>query len=220
MSDDITLENLSRALVELDDAYAVELTRQLLENKIEPVDILTACEQALTSIGEKYAVGEYYISGLIMAGEVMSHVAELVTPHLKIEAEERVVRGRILIGTIEGDIHDLGKNIAGALLSAHGFKVRDLGVDVPVADFVRECRKFKPDIVGLSALLGTCYPSLQKTIAGLKTFRQDKSKPAIFISGAQITDEHRKKYGADYYADTAVDTVQLCKKIIGNGQKK
>ena len=220
MSDDITLENLSRALVELDDAAAVDLTRRLLERRIEPVDILTTCERALTFIGEKYAAGEYYIAGLIMAGEVMSHVAELVTPHLRVDPEGGPGRGRVLIGTIEGDIHDLGKNIAGALLSAHGFKVRDLGVDVSLTDFVRECRKFKPDIVGLSALLGTCYPSLQKTIAGLKTFRRERDKPAIFISGAQITDEHRKKYGADYYADTAVDTVQLCKRIIGNGHKK
>lgn len=220
MPDDITLENLSLALVELDDARAVELTRSLLDERIDPVDILTACEQALTFIGEKYAAGEYYISGLIMAGEVMSHIAELLTPHLRVDDEGGLVRGRVLIGTIEGDIHDLGKNIAGALLSAHGFKVRDLGVDVSLADFVRECRKFKPDIVGLSALLGTCYPSLQKTIAGLKAFRRDRDKPAIFISGAQITDAHRKKYGADYYADSAVDTVQLCKKVIGNGHKK
>jgi len=220
MSDDITLEGLSQALIELDDARAVDLTRRLMEEKIEPVDILTTCERALTAIGEKYATGEYYISGLIMAGEMMSRIADLVTPHLKIDTEGSIVRGRILIGTIEGDIHDLGKNIAGALLSAHGFQVRDLGVDVSLADFVRECRKFKPDIVGLSALLGTCYPSLQKTVAGLKDFRRDRGKPAIFISGAQITDEHRKKYGADYYADTAVDTVQLCKKIIGNVRKK
>ncbi|MDR2946553.1 MAG: cobalamin-dependent protein [Candidatus Adiutrix sp.] len=214
MTTTATLEELGLALVELDDARAEDLTRRLLALKTEPVDILTACEQALASIGEKYAVGEYYIAGLIMAGEIMSRLAALVTPHLAPEAPEAQGRGRVLIGTIEGDIHDLGKNIAGALLSAHGFEVLDLGVDVSVADFVRECRKFKPDIVGLSALLTMCYPALQKTVAGLKTFRRDRDRPVIFISGAQITDELRKKYGADYYARSAVDTVQLCRKIL------
>ncbi len=212
----ITLQNLSRALVDLDDAGAVDLTCALLERRVAPVDILTTCEGALTAIGEKYADGEYFISGLIMAGEIMSRITELVTPRL-VDPEARPLRGRILIGTVEGDIHDLGKNIAGALLSAYGFKVRDLGVDVSTEEFVRECREFAPDIVGLSALLSSCYPALERTVAGLKVFRGEAPTPAIFISGAQITDEHRRQYGADFQVDTAFDTVRLCEKIIRAG---
>lgn len=216
MTDDLFLRNLSQALADLDDAQALELTRTLLDRGTEPVDILTTCEKALAAIGERYAAGEYFISGLIMAGEIMTGVTELVTPHLA-TPEARVLRGRVLIGTIEGDIHDLGKNIAGALLSAHGFKVMDLGVDVPAADFVRECRKFKPDIVGLSALLGTCFGSLQKTVAGLRKMRGVKTKPVILISGAQITEEHRALYHADLQADTAFDTVRLCEEAVRQG---
>ena len=213
MADGISLMDLNQALTELDDAGAVELTRILLDRGAEPVEILTTCEKGLTSIGEKYAEGEYYISGLIMAGEMMSRITELVTPHL-VSPGARPIRGRVLIGTVEGDIHDLGKNIAGALLSAHGFSVRDLGVDVPAADFVQECRRYKPDVVGLSALLVGCFPALGQTVKGLKKFRGTKVKPSILISGAMVTEELRGQYGADFQAETAFDTVRICDQII------
>ena len=213
MAEVITLADLNQALVELDDAVAVELTGLLLERGTEPVDILTTCEQGLTAIGEKYAEGEYFISGLIMAGEMMSRITELVTPHL-VTTEPRPVRGRVLIGTVEGDIHDLGKNIAGALLSAHGFSVHDLGVDVPAADFVKASRQYKPDIVGLSALLNSCFPALHQTVKGMRKHRGARAKPSIIISGALVTEEHRRLYEADYQAETAFDTVRICERII------
>jgi 5-methyltetrahydrofolate--homocysteine methyltransferase len=212
MPDEITLHDLDQALVELDDEAAVDLTGRLLRRLVEPVDILTTCEKALTTIGERYAEGEYFISGLIMAGEVMSRITELVTPHL-VTPRARVRRGRALIGTVEGDIHDLGKNIAGALLSAHGFTVLDLGVDVPSSDFVKESLKFKPDVVGLSALLTICFPALQTTIAALRKIRGSKSRPVILISGAQVTGEHLRLYKADLQARTAFDTVRLCEQV-------
>ncbi len=216
MSDEMTLNDLRQALVDLCDDDAVDLTRRLLSQGAAPVDILTTCEKALATIGERYAEGEYFISGLIMAGEVMSRITALVTPHL-VAPEALVRRGRVLIGTIEGDIHDLGKNIAGALLSAYGFTVLDLGVDVPSADFVKECRKFKPDAVGLSVLLTTCFPALQKTIAALAKMRGGRSRPAILISGAQVTEEHLRLYNADLQAATAFDTVRLCEKVAQKG---
>jgi 5-methyltetrahydrofolate--homocysteine methyltransferase len=213
MNDQASLRQLGEVLVDLDEELVAGLTLELLARAVEPVEILTTCEQALASIGEKYEAGEYFISGLIMAGEMMSRITELLTPHLAIP-EAALLRGRILIGTIEGDIHDLGKNIAGALLSAHGFQVLDLGVDVSAADFVKAALKFKPEIIGLSALLGSCFPALSQTIARLKEMRGLAKAPAIFISGAQITDEHRKIYGADFQAASAFDTVHLCEKII------
>ncbi|MDR1044010.1 MAG: cobalamin-dependent protein [Candidatus Adiutrix sp.] len=216
MNDQASLRHLWEVLVKLDEVAVADLTLELLDREVEPVEILTTCEQALTSIGEKYEDGEYFISGLIMAGEMMSRITELLTPHLVIP-EADILRGRILIGTIEGDIHDLGKNIAGALLSAHGFQVLDLGVDVSATDFVKEALIFKPEIIGLSALLGSCFPALSKTITRLKEMRGMTKIPAIFISGAQITDEHRKLYGADFQAASAFDTVRLCEKIIRRG---
>ena len=213
MNDDTNLQRLGEILIDLDEGAVADLTRDLLARDIEPVKILTTCEQALAAIGEKYEAGEYFISGLIMAGEMMSRITELLTPHL-VTPEAHILRGRILIGTIEGDIHDLGKNIAGALLSAHGFQVMDLGVDVPATDFVKEAQRFKPEIIGLSALLGSCFPALAQTIARLREMRGTAKAPAIFISGAQITDEHRIMYGADFQAANAFDTVRLCETII------
>ncbi|MDL2260497.1 cobalamin-dependent protein [Deltaproteobacteria bacterium OttesenSCG-928-K17] len=213
MDNALTLDQLAQALVGLEDVAAVELTQSLLETGIEPVEILTACEQALTAIGEKYAAGEYFISGLIMAGDIMSRITEIITPRLS-SPQARIMRGRVLVGTVEGDIHDLGKNIAGALLSAHGFEVRDLGVDVPADDFVRACRDFNPDIVGLSALLTSCFPALQQTVARLKDMRGESGAPAIFISGFLVTEDHCRLYGADHLADTAFDTIRLCERIM------
>lgn len=212
--DDICLDRLRLALIDLNDTDAVDLTRSLLNMRVEPVDILTTCEQALATIGEKYEEGEYFISGLIMAGDMMSRITEVVTPLLAFPEQARAQRGRVLIGTVEGDIHDLGKNIAGVLLSAYGFVVKDLGVDVQADDFVHACREFAPDIVGLSALLTACLPALHKTVIRLKEFRGDLANPAIIISGAQIGEEHRRIYGADYQAETAFDTVRICETIM------
>lgn len=216
MTAEPTLEKLRLALLALADEEADDLTRELLGLGVKPVDILTACEQGLTAIGEKYAAGEYFISGLIMAGDMMSRITKLVTPHLA-EPDVRPLRGRVLVGTVEGDIHDLGKNIAGSLLRAHGFEVLDLGVDVGAAEFVRQCLAFKPDVVGLSAMLSTCYPALRQIVGAIREFRGEAARPTVFISGAQITEEHRRLYGADYQVDTAFDTVRLCENVLGEG---
>lgn len=208
------MEHLRLALIDLNDNLAVDLTYSLLEKKVEPIAILTTCEQALATIGEKYEDGEYFISGLIMAGDMMSRITRAVTPLLTFPEQARAQRGRALIGTVEGDIHDLGKNIAGVLLSAYGFEVKDLGVDVPADDFVQACREFAPDIVGLSALLSVCLPALHQTVTRLKDFRGALPNPAIIISGAQISEEHRRLYGADYQAETAFDTVRICELIM------
>lgn len=213
MNEQLILEKLGLAVVNLAEDEAYDLTQELLDRGLKPVDILTACERALTAIGEKYAAGEYFISGLIMAGGMMSHITELVTPHLA-APDVRPARGRVLVGTVEGDIHDLGKNIAGSLLRAHGYEVLDLGVDVGAAEFVRKCLSFKPDIVGLSAMLSTCYPSLGRIVSAIKESRGETKKPPVFISGAQITEDHRRLYGADYQVETAFDTVQLCEKVL------
>lgn len=210
------LEDLIYNLVELNVSQTVDITHQLNEQNIQPVDILTACESALVEIGDRYESGEYFISGLIMAGEIMNRVIGLVAPRMAVTAVT-VPRGRVIIGTVKGDIHGLGKNIAGALLSAYGFEVNDLGVDVPIVEFVEACQNSQPDIVGMSVLLTSCYPNLGETIAALRELRASSTLPAIFISGAQVTVEHQKIYKADYYVKTAFDTVRLCEQIVWHG---
>ncbi|MDR1922689.1 MAG: cobalamin-dependent protein [Candidatus Adiutrix sp.] len=210
------IRRLVAAMVELETAETVRIARDLNNRAVNPIDIMTACEQALVEIGERYAAGEYFISGLIMAGEIMNRVITLVAPRMA-ENVVNMLRGKVIIGTVKGDIHGLGKNIAGALLSAYGFEVKDLGVDVPINEFVDGCRGFNPDIVGLSVLLTSCYPNLGETIQAIREERGQAAAPAIFISGAQVTPEHQKQYQADHYARTAFDTVRLCEKIVRLG---
>ena len=211
-----TLDDLIRALVDLEVPGTINVAKKLNDQNVDPIDILTACEQALTEIGERYATGEYFIAGLIMAGEIMNRVINLVAPRMAGNVVN-LLRGKVLIGTVKGDIHGLGKNIAGALLTAYGFEVRDLGVDVPVDEFVKHFHEFQPDIIGLSVLLTSCYPYLGETITALRDERGQVDHPAIFISGAQITSQHQKFYQADYQVETAFDTIRLCEKLVRKG---
>jgi 5-methyltetrahydrofolate--homocysteine methyltransferase len=148
-----------------------------------------------------------------MAGEIMNRVIKKVAPRM-IPKEASYIRGRVLIGTVSGDIHGLGKNIAGALLSAHGFVVKDLGVDVPCGDFVEAVKTFQPDIVGLSVLLTSCFSNMKEIIDAIKLERNEKVKPIIFISGAQVSTHLKNFFAADYMVDTAFGTVKLCESIM------
>jgi methanogenic corrinoid protein MtbC1 len=207
------LIELSAYVGELKVKEAISATQKLNDLGVAPKEIMTACEVALTSIGERYANGEYFIAGLIMAGEVVSRVLDLLTPRLATDMVG-ARRAKVLIGTVKGDIHGLGKNIAGALLTAYGFDVRDLGVDVPCSEFVTHFREFQPDIVGLSVLLTSCFSSLGETIAALSREKNSSGKPSIFISGGQLNEELLSIFGADYYVQTAFDTVKLCERLV------
>ncbi|MDR2724928.1 MAG: cobalamin-dependent protein [Candidatus Adiutrix sp.] len=207
------LARLKRELVELDVDGAVRLVRRLNGRQGDPAEIMAICEEALHDIGERYAEGEYYIAGLIMAGEIMNRIIAILAPRLG-DGVVRRDRGRVLIGTVKGDIHDLGKNMAGALLSVYGFEVRDLGVDVPVEEFIRAMTEFQPKIVGLSVLLSSCYANLAAIVEAIRKVRGDSSTPHILISGNHITPEHCRLFQADCQAASAFDTVRLCEKLI------
>lgn len=210
------MDELIQHLVELEVQETLNITRRLNDRGVDPIDIMSACERAMTVIGDRYASGEYFIAGLIMAGEIMNRVISLVAPRMASNVVN-MLRGRVVIGTVKGDIHGIGKNIAGALLAAYGFEVKDLGVDVPIEDFVVACREFKPEIVGLSVLLTSCYPNLGETIQAIRQERGEAEKPFILISGAQITAEHKKHYKADFQVESAFDTVRLCDQIVRKG---
>jgi methanogenic corrinoid protein MtbC1 len=211
------LDKLKRGLVDLDIKSAVRLVRRMNERRDDPAEIMKVCEEALNDIGERYAAGEYYIAGLIMAGEIMNRIITILAPRLGGGVVRRD-RGRVLIGTVKGDIHDLGKNMAGALLSAYGFEVRDLGVDVPAEEFVRALAEFQPQIVGLSVLLSSCYGHLADIVEAIRKVRDGSPTPYILISGNHITPEHCQLFQADYQAASAFDTVRICEQLtLGGG---
>ena len=159
-------------------------------------------------VGGNYEKGEYFLADLIVAGEAMKEGTKILEPHLK--AGEAKASGRVVIGTVKGDMHDIGKGVVATMLSGAGFQVIDLGVDVPPEKFVEAVKKETPDIVGMSALLTTTMIEMENVIKALKEAGvRDKVK--VIVGGAPVSHEYAEKIGADAYAREAVEGVSICK---------
>ncbi len=180
----------------------------------DPLGIIEDCQEGLRQVGERYEQREYFLSGLIMAGEIFREVMELVQPTL----EERLSgneSGTILLGTVRGDIHDIGKNNLSMLLTCYGFSVHDLGVDVAPSEFLLQAVQVKPDIIGLSGLLTSSYEAMGETI---KLFRRSGERELlqvpIVIGGNLLNEQVCQFVGADYWVNDAMTGVRLCQKIM------
>lgn len=205
-----SLDELIKAFVELDENKVLSLVKELID-KVDPFNILEACRKATTIIGEKFEKHEYFLSELIYASEIFNQVMNIVLPKLKKEVKPIAT---IVLGTVEADIHDIGKNIFKAFAEAEGFNVIDLGIDVPSDRFVEAVRTHNPKIVGMSGLLTIALESMRKTIEALKKAGlRDRVK--IIIGGGRV-DEYAKKYtGADEWADNAMLGIKKCKQFLG-----
>jgi 5-methyltetrahydrofolate--homocysteine methyltransferase len=201
------------AAMEEDDALA--LTEELLDSGTEPTTILEICRKAMDIVGAKFEAQEYFIPELILAGEMLDQIAALVKPRLADTAsEEKVSAGKVIIGTVHGDLHDIGKNIVTFMLDVNGYEVIDLGIDVPVQTFIDAIKQNEPQVVGLSGFLTLAFDSMKETVdaiaeAGLR----DKVK--IMIGGGQVDDQIRSYTGADAYGVNAMQAVACCKQWIG-----
>ncbi|MCS7178050.1 MAG: corrinoid protein [Anaerolineae bacterium] len=206
-------EELVKAIADMEEEEAIRLVRDLLEKGVSPTVILDAARQAMDIIGQRYENCVYFLPELMLAGEIMSQIAELIKPRLA-EAPEVRRLGKVLIGTVKGDIHDIGKNIVSFMLDANGFEVLDLGVDVPPQKFVEAVRDFQPQVVGLSGFLTLAYDSMKETIQALEAAGlRDRVK--VIIGGGSV-DEHVRAYtGADAFGRDAVTGVSLAKKWVG-----
>lgn len=200
-------------LLELNEVAVLDMVKARLASGDDPCAILDDSQQALLQVGQRYEKGEYYISSMMMAGEIFREVMEIVEPLL---AQERAHHGlgHILLGTVQGDIHDIGKNIFAVMLRSHGFSVTDLGVDVPPDDFVEAALRLKPDILGLSALLTISYGSMKETIQKIKGLEPPIAKIATIIGGGVVDERVCAFVGADYWATDAMLGVQLCNQIM------
>jgi methanogenic corrinoid protein MtbC1 len=202
-------------LLELEEAAVLVLTRERLAAGEDPFAIIEDAQQAMHLVGERYEQGEYYISSMMMAGEIFREVMEILEPTLGHATTGKVV-GNILLGTVQGDIHDIGKNIFGILLHSHGFNVTDIGVDVPPDQFVNEALKLKPDIIALAGLLTISYDSMKETIQKIRSLDNPSiAKTPFIIGGGTINSMVCSFVGADYWATDAMVGVQLCKQIMG-----
>jgi 5-methyltetrahydrofolate--homocysteine methyltransferase len=206
-------KKLVNAIADMREEEALNLVRKMVADGTAPTAILEAARQAMAIVGERYDKGTYFLPELIMAGEMLTQIMEVIKPGLA--AMPQVERhGKVLIGTVEGDIHDIGKNIVSFMLDVNGFDVRDLGVDVSPQKFVEAVREFQPQVVGLSGFLALAFEAMKKTVDAIQTAGlRDKVK--IMIGGGQISEDVRKFTGADAFGRDAMAGVSQAKKWVG-----
>lgn len=201
-------------LLELEEDVVLALARDRLEAGDDPFEIIGDAQEAMRLVGERYEQGDYYISSMMMAGEIFREVMEIIEPALVRKTIDNEY-GHILLGTVQGDIHDIGKNIFEILLRSHGFTVTDLGVDVPPEQFVEEALRSKPDIIALSGLLTISYDSIKETIWQIRNLdNKDIAQTPFIIGGGTVNAMVCAFVKADYWATDAMVGVQLCKQII------
>jgi methanogenic corrinoid protein MtbC1 len=206
-------KELSTLMAELQEEAALDLVRQHMADGVDPLVIIDLCHKGMIQVGERYEQGYYYIEGLIMAGEIMRQVDQLVLPLLKSKVTNGD-SGSIVLGTVEGDIHFLGKDFFKVLVRGYGFTVHDLGVDVPASKFLAAIREFKPNIVGLSCLISTAFRAMRETIAFLKENIPQGLSPRAYIIGGRVDQFVCKHVGADYWTDDGMRGIRLCQKIM------
>jgi len=203
-------------VAELNEQAVLALVQERLSDGDDPLSIVEDCQEGMRRVGEHYEQGHYYLAGLIMAGEIFREVMELAQPVIEaqISGEES---GRVLLGTVQGDIHDIGKNIQGMLLSCHGFTVYDLGVDVPPAEFLARAKKVKPDIIGLSGLLTSSYDVMRDTITLIRdTTVPELADLPIIIGGTSINEQVCQYVGADHWVVNSMEGVRLCQRLLAD----
>jgi methanogenic corrinoid protein MtbC1 len=206
-------KDLVKALADLKEKEALEIVKGRLSAGEEPLKILDDARRAVEIVGERFANGRYFIPDLIYSGEILKAITDMVKPKLTRAAEAKRL-GKVVFGTVAGDIHDIGKDIVVFMLDVNGFEVYDLGVDVPAQKFVDKIKETGASIVGLSGFLTLAYDSMKQTIQAIKDAGlRDKVK--VMIGGGQISDEIRKYTGADAYGKDAMAGVSLAKQWAG-----
>lgn len=202
---------LTNAIRDLDEKKVYELIDEKIDAGVDPVEILKACNTGIVAVGDLFSSGKYFISELIYSAEIFKNVMKKLEPTFQ-GASVEVSEEKVVIGTVKGDIHDIGKNIVVNFLRGAGFDVIDLGVDVPTEKFVETVKETGAKVVGLSALLNLTYPEMKNVVdafneAGIR------DKVTIIIGGAPVNEQVREFSGADFYAEDAMEGVEICKKV-------
>lgn len=210
------MNELVGAMANMREQEALSLAKKMLDEGHDPLKILELCREAVEFVGKQFELGEYFLPELIMAGEILKKISKIAEPFLKQDAEDKTERiGKVVIGSVKGDIHDIGKDIVIFLLDVNGFEVHDLGVDVPPSEFIEAIRKTQPQVVGMSALLTTVFESFKNTVEAI-TEAGFRDEVKIMIGGGTVTDDVREYSGADAYGKDAVAAVTLSKKWVEN----
>lgn len=205
------MSELALAMKDLEEEKILELVKKDLESGRSPIEIIAELNQGVVGVGELYESGEYFVSQLMFAAEILNEVMEIMEPVMA-QSDGGGSAGTVVIGTVAGDVHDIGKNIVHTLLKGSGFKVVDLGVDVPTEKFIEAVTEHRPKVLGMSALLSFTYPEMKAVVDGLAA-KGLRDQVRIVIGGAPCNEEVREYAGADLWAPTAMDTVAFANKI-------
>jgi methanogenic corrinoid protein MtbC1 len=207
-------KQLVEAIAEMREEEAFALAKAMLGRGEDPVRVLELCREAMDIVGKRFEKQEYFLPELVLAGEMLENIGAIAKP-LIVEKSGGAARklGRVLVGTVHGDLHDIGKNIVTFMLDINGFEVKDIGIDVPVAKFVEEIREFKPAVVGLSGFLTLAFDSMKETVQAIEAAGL-RRELKIMIGGGQVDEAVRTYTGADAYGSNAVAAVTLCREWI------
>jgi len=209
------LEDKSRQLVQhiadMQEEEAVKLSLEMLDSGYDPIKLLGHCREAMELVGRRYEAGEYFLPELMLAGEMLTAIGDMAKPLIKQDTSKATDGNKVIIGTVHGDLHDIGKNIVTFMLEINGFQVVDLGIDVPAESFVESIKTHRAKVVGLSGFLTLAFDSMKTTIESIKAAGlRDNIK--IMIGGGQVDDAVKTYTGADAFGLNAMEAVSLCKK--------
>ncbi|MFZ5646582.1 MAG: cobalamin B12-binding domain-containing protein [Bacillota bacterium] len=205
------MSELAQALTDLDEQKVYGLVDEMIKSGVSPIDIIGECNTGMVGVGNLFSSGQYFLSQLIFSAEIFKTVMQRLEPLLE-GASGGGSAGKVIIGTVKGDIHDIGKNIVINLLRGSGFEVLDMGVDVPKEKFVEAVKETGAKVLGLSALLNFTYPEMKNVVDAI-TEAGLRDHVKIIIGGAPCNEQVRQFTGADYYAEDAVTGVNICKEI-------
>jgi trimethylamine corrinoid protein len=213
MSIEELYENISTAIVNLDEEKAIEYANKAIKENMRLVDVIEKGYAAgIRKVGELWEEGEFFLPELMRGAQIMQNCLDLLIPHLQ-STSESISRGTVVIATIEGDIHSIGKTIVATMLRAYGYDVYDLGADVPVEKIVEEAIEKRADIIGVSALLTTTMTGQKKVIELLKE-KNLANKFKVILGGAPVTKTWVEDCNADGFAENAIDAVRLVKSLL------
>jgi corrinoid protein of di/trimethylamine methyltransferase len=213
MSEDI-FEKITNSIIEGDPEKTVALTQEALQTKLDPMTIINqGLVPGMDVVGEKFASGEYFLPNIVIAGSAMQQAMALLEPELKEGQQKLASYGSVVIGTVQGDIHEIGKSLVGTMLSANGFEVHDLGVDVTTDAFIAKLKDTGAQLLGLSALLTTTM-TVQRDIIEALTEAGIRDQVKVLVGGAPVHQEWADSIGADGYAEDAMAAVALAKRLV------
>ena len=208
-------QKMAQSVINGEVELAEELARQALAQGIDPLAAINeGFVVGVNTVGDQFACGEMFLPDLVLAGEVMKAAVAILEPEMARRGTHREMLGQVVIGTVEGDIHDIGKTLVATMLSASGFQVYDLGVDVPIARFVEKAQEVKANIVGLSALLTTTMVRQKDVIEALEEAGL-RPQVKVMVGGAPVTRGWANEIGADGYSEDAIGAVAVARQLVG-----